>query len=154
MHYEIIEGDITEVDTEVIVNAWNRNIIPWFLLITMGVSGAIKRKSGFGPFNQLLKRGPMPLGTAQLTDAGKLPYKGIIHVAGINMLWQACERSIRDSVRSAIAICNEQGFQSVAFPVIGAGSGSFNHQQALDILTDQLAKEQSDCTALVVVYPQ
>lgn len=152
MEFQVVQDDITTIDTEVIVNAWNRNIIPWFLLITMGVSGAIKKKAGFGPFNTLLKQGPMPLGSAVLTDAGRLPYKGIIHVAGINMLWRASEFSIRQSVSSAIDICNQHQFKSVAFPVIGAGSGSFDHQQALDILKDQLTLEQSEAQAKIVIY--
>ena len=43
---EIRKGDITTQNVEVIVNAWNRNILPWWLLIPQGVSGAIKRKAG------------------------------------------------------------------------------------------------------------
>ena len=40
-------------DVEVIVNAWNRNIIPWWLLLPQGVSGAIKKKGGLRPFREL-----------------------------------------------------------------------------------------------------
>ncbi|MCP4592763.1 MAG: hypothetical protein GY842_18670 [bacterium] len=43
----------------------------------------------------------MPLGGAVLTSAGRLKYKAIVHVAGINLLWFATEKSIRASVRSA-----------------------------------------------------
>ena len=43
---EIVEGDLLDQDVEVIVNAWNRNIIPWWLLLPQGVSGAIKRRGG------------------------------------------------------------------------------------------------------------
>ena len=50
-----------------------------------------------------------------------MPFKGIIHVAGINMLWRASERSIRDSVRNAMNLAAEHGFQTIAFPLIGAG---------------------------------
>ncbi|MFO0882974.1 MAG: macro domain-containing protein [Pirellulales bacterium] len=53
-----------------------------------------------------------------LTSAGRLPFKGIIHVAGINLLWMASERSIRDSVKSAMQIVDEKHFSSVAFPLI------------------------------------
>ena len=74
MDVEIVAGNIVDADTDVIVNAWNRNIIPWFLLIPMGVSGAIKKQGGFKPFNELLKFGPIPLGEARLTSAGRLPF--------------------------------------------------------------------------------
>ena len=43
MKYIIEQNDITQVDAEVIVNAWNRNIIPWFLLLPQGVSKSIKK---------------------------------------------------------------------------------------------------------------
>lgn len=83
---EIVEGDLLDQPVEAIVNAWNRNIIPWWLLIPQGVSGAIKRHGGFRPFIEVGRAGPMPLGSAVLTAAGRLRFKAIIHVAGINML--------------------------------------------------------------------
>ena len=46
MEVEIKQGNIIEVNTEVIVNAWNQNILPWFLLIPVGVAGAIKKTAG------------------------------------------------------------------------------------------------------------
>jgi hypothetical protein len=50
---EIIFGDLLEQRVDVIVNAWNRNLIPWWLLLPQGVSGAIKRRGGSGPFREL-----------------------------------------------------------------------------------------------------
>ncbi|HQZ68731.1 MAG TPA: macro domain-containing protein [Planctomycetaceae bacterium] len=70
------------------------------------------------PFKEVRRHGAIPLGGAVLTSAGKLPFKGIIHVAGINMLRRASERSIRDSVRNAIQVANDNGFKSIAFPLI------------------------------------
>src|SRR6202051_3082228 len=97
---EVIEGDLLDQDVEVIVNAWNRNLIPWWLLLPQGVSGAIKQRGGPQPFRAVAKHGPIPLGHAVVTGSGTLLFKAIIHVAGINMLWRASERSIRDSVRN------------------------------------------------------
>ncbi len=134
----VVVGDLLDQQVEVIVNAWNRNIIPWWLLLPQGVSGAIKRRGGLEPFKELGRHGPLPLGEAILTRAGRLPYKGIIHVAGINMLWRASEQSVRGSVRSAMRIVEEHGFASVAFPIIGAGSGSFDQARALELMLDEL----------------
>lgn len=86
MNAEVIQGDLLDQKVEVIVNAWNRNIIPWWLLLPQGVSGAIKRRAGLEPFVQVGKHGPIPLGEAVLTSAGHLPFRGIIHVAGIGGL--------------------------------------------------------------------
>ena len=101
--FQLVSGDLLEQDVDVIVNAWNRNIIPWWLLLPQGVSGAIKRKAGIKPFREL-PYSPIPLGNAVLTSAGKLSYKGIIHVAGINMLWRASKESIQDSVTHALKL--------------------------------------------------
>src|SRR5436305_2220178 len=104
MKVRIAERDLLDQQTEAIVNAWNRNIIPWWLLLPQGVSGAIKRRGGKQPFRELARHGAIPLGEAVLTSAGRLPFKGIIHVAGISMLWRSSEQSIRRSVRSAMRI--------------------------------------------------
>ena len=80
MTLKIIEGDLLSQSVEVIINPWNKNIIPWWLLLPQGVSGQIKKKGGYKPFNELLKIGPIKTGSAVLTSAGKLPYKGIIHL--------------------------------------------------------------------------
>src|SRR3954470_8018558 len=103
----IVEGDLLDQNVDVIVNAWNRNIIPWWLLLPQGVSGAIKRRAGTAPFREVMRNGPIPLGGAVVTSAGRLPHKAIIHVAGINLLWTATEESIRKSVQSAMRLANE-----------------------------------------------
>ncbi len=90
----IVEGDLLDQDVEVIVNAWNRNFFPWWLLLPQGVSRAIKRRAGFAPFRELAKMKMLPLGGAVETTAGRLPFKAIIHVAGINMLWRSSERAV------------------------------------------------------------
>ncbi len=46
MNITVVEGDLLDQDVDVIVNAWNRNIIPWWLLLPQCVSGAIKRRGG------------------------------------------------------------------------------------------------------------
>ena len=147
-----ITGDLLDQDVDVIVNAWNRNIIPWWLLLPQGVSGAIKRRGGTGPFKELARHGSIPLGGAVLTSAGRLPFKAIIHVAGINMLWRASEWSIRQSVRNAMALAVEKGFNSIAFPLIGAGSGGFNQERARAIMEDELGKMDSQMEVRLVVF--
>jgi O-acetyl-ADP-ribose deacetylase len=136
----IVEGDLLDQDVDVIVNAWNRNIIPWWLLLPQGVSGAIKKRGGYAPFCELGKIGPIPLGGAVETGPGKLPHKAIIHVAGINMLWRSSERSIRDSVRNATRLASERGYQSIAFPLIGSGSGGGKPERVMEIMRDELAQ--------------
>ncbi len=152
MHLCIVEGDLLDQDVEVIVNAWNRNVIPWWLLLPQGVSGAIKRRGGTEPFRELAKHGSMPLGTAVVTGAGRLPFRAIIHVAGINLLWRSSERSIRDSVRNALILARQHGFRSIAFPLIGAGSGGGKPDRVLEIMRDELSTLDFDGEVRIVRF--
>jgi O-acetyl-ADP-ribose deacetylase (regulator of RNase III) len=152
VNIEQISGDLLDQDVEVIVNAWNRNIIPWWLLLPQGVSGAIKKRAGTQPFREVAKHGVIPLGGAVLTGAGRLPFKGIIHVAGISMWWRASEFSIRESCRNAIRLAKENGFGSIAFPLIGAGTGGRTIDQVEKLMLDQLGIEEYSGRIVVVRY--
>jgi O-acetyl-ADP-ribose deacetylase len=140
MQLRIIDGDLLDQDVDVIVNTWNRNIIPWWLLVPQGVSGAIKRRAGYEPFRELGRRGPIPLGGAVETPAGRLPFRAIVHVAGISMFWRSSERAIRGCIRSALGIARERGYRSIAFPIIGAGTGAFSPDRALEIMQDEVRR--------------
>lgn len=152
MNVTIVDGDLLDQDVDVIVNAWNRNIIPWWLLIPQGVSGAIKKRGGLQPFRELGRMGAIPLGHAVETSAGTLPFKSIIHVAGINMLWRSSERSIRDSVRNAISVAQNRRYKSLALPLIGAGSGGGKSTNVQSIIEDELTKCQFDGDVRIVRY--
>jgi O-acetyl-ADP-ribose deacetylase len=136
MTLQVCDGDLLDRNVEVIVNAWNRNIIPWWLLLPQGVSGAIKRRTGYQPFRELARHGPIPLGGAVETSAGRLPFRAIIHVARISLFWRSSEGAIRGCVRNALGIAREKGYQSIAFPLIGAGTGGYPPEKALEIMAD------------------
>lgn len=152
MTITVVEGDLLDQPVEVIVNAWNRNAIPWLLLLPQGVSGAIKRRAGPAPFKELRRSGLIPLGGAVRTLAGRLPCRSMIHVAGINLLWRASERSIRDSVRNAVQLAVEHGDRSVAFPLIEAGSGGFDPERATQIMLDELGLIDAPLEVILVLF--
>lgn len=152
MEPAIVQGNLLDQDVDVIVNAWNRNIIPWWLLLHQGVSKAIKKKGGCKPVMELAQHGPIPLGQAVMTGPGRMSFKGIIHVAGINMFWFATEASIRKSVRSAMRIVDGQGFASVAFPIIGSGSGNRSRRKALALMSDEFKSIESKADVAIVEY--
>ena len=152
MQITVVEGDLLEQPVDCIVNAWNRNIIPWWLLLPHGVSGAIKKRGGTKPFQEIGSTGPLPLGHARKTSAGTLPFKAIIHVASIDLLWNADETSITDSVVNAMKLAEAEGFKSIAFPVLGAGSGRFNAKQAEDIMRNAFARMDSKLDVRLVRF--
>lgn len=137
---QVCEGDLLDQDVEVIVNAWNRNIFPWWLLLAQGVSGAIKRRAGLEPFRELARMKMIPLGGAVETSAGKLPFKSIVHVAGINLLWRSSESAVRRCVGSALDIAIRKNYQSIAFPTIGAGTGGLSVDRVMGIMCEEAKK--------------
>jgi O-acetyl-ADP-ribose deacetylase (regulator of RNase III) len=152
IHVTDIQGDLLDQRVDAIVNAWNRNILPWWLLLPQGVSGAIKRRGGTQPFRELAKHGSMRLGEAVATGPGKLPFKKIIHVAGINMLWRASEVSIRDSTINAARLATSMQLKSLAYPLIGAGSGGFSATRAREIMRNVLAQVPGDLDVILVEF--
>ena len=139
-------------DVEVIVNAWNRNVIPWRLLLPQGISGAIKRRAGYEPFRELARHGPIPLGGAVQTGAGRLPFRAIIHVAGISLFWRSSEQAVRGCVRSALRIAREKGYRSIAFPLVGAGTGGYAPEKVLEIMKDEAGKNEYDGEVRIVRF--
>jgi O-acetyl-ADP-ribose deacetylase len=55
MKASVVDGDLLDQPVEAIVNAWNRNIIPWWLLIPQGGAAAIKRRAGLAPFREVAR---------------------------------------------------------------------------------------------------
>lgn len=152
MNLTTLDGDLLDCDVEVIVNAWNRNVIPWWLLLPRGVSGAIKRRAGIAPFRELARLGPIPLGSAVQTSAGRLPFRAIIHVAGINLLWVSTENSIRRSVHSAMALAKKHGYRSIAMPLIGAGTGGAKEARCEALIGKTLAEIDFDGEVQIVRF--
>jgi O-acetyl-ADP-ribose deacetylase len=152
MRPNILTGDLLDQKVDVIVNAWNRNLIPWWLLLPQGVSGAIKKRAGVAPFCELRKHGILALGQAVLTGAGRLPFKGIIHVAGIGHTWLPSELSIRRSTKNALAVAKGAGFHSIAFPVIGAGIGGMDRSKAIELMSQEIATSDYEDEITIVIY--
>jgi O-acetyl-ADP-ribose deacetylase (regulator of RNase III) len=78
-----------------------------------------------------------------------LPFKAIIHVAGIGHTWRSSERSVRQSVRSALAIAQEREYRSIAFPLIGAGTGGGSPEHIERMICEEI--ERSDYSGEVIV---
>jgi len=142
MPISVVTGDLLEQQVDAIVNAWNRNVIPWWLLVPQGVSGAIKRRAGLAPFRELGYR-PLPLGGARHTGAGRLPYRGVIHVAAIDMLWRASAESIGRAASAACELALQHRYASLAMPVLGSGSGGYPVDRAQEAMRRSLRSFES-----------
>ena len=148
----IVEGDLLEQPVEVIVNSWNRNFIPYWLLWPQGVAGAIRRRAGSQPLREVSRRGLLPVGAAVLTGAGKLGFRAIIHVAGLQWWWMATERSVRLSTSNAMRVFHECGFASIAFPLIGAGTGGLSRNKVLAVMQEELQPWTDRANVRIVLF--
>lgn len=150
----IVKGSILDYEykVDVIVNAWNRNFIPHRLLLTHGVSKSIKAKSGKIPFHEVQKKGMLKLGEAVLTSSGNLACKGIIHVAGIDIFWNSSLKAVELSAKSIDKIVRDNGFKSVAIPLIGCGANKLSEEDCIDILAKELKELSYDVDVYIVQY--
>jgi O-acetyl-ADP-ribose deacetylase (regulator of RNase III) len=151
---EIVVGDLLEQPVDVIVNAWNRNFIPWWLLLPQGVSGAIKRHAGYQPFRELATFGLLRPGEARLTSAGRLPFKAIIHVAALNLWWRSSPEIIDAGVTNALILAAEHRFESVALPLLGSGTGGVPRAAAQSVTLEAAHRATYSGRVVVVIHDQ
>lgn len=118
---EIVQGDITDERTDVIVNAANNHL--W---MGAGVAGAIKRKGGENIEQEAVAQGPVNVGDAVLTSAGKLAARYVIHAAVMGQDLHADAHAIAIATRSALDLAEKKNFGSISFPALGTGVGGFS----------------------------
>jgi len=119
MELTVVEGDITEQDVDAVVNAANRAMRGGG-----GVDGAIHRAGGPAVLEDCVRRFPDGLATGEAgwTTAGDLPARWVIHVVGPDFGRGERDRALLVSCyRRALAVADELGATSVAFPLISAG---------------------------------
>ncbi len=150
--FQIVTGDLLDQNVEAIVNPWNRNFIPWWLLWPHGVSGAIKKRAGLQPFRELRRFGTLKLGQAVATGAGRLPFRHLIHVAGLEWTWTASELSIRRSTSNALGLAREMNLESLAFPLIGAGTGGIGPEKSLQWMSEEIQRTEPRARIVIVRF--
>ncbi len=125
----LVEGDITEQETDAIVNAANSRL--W---MGAGVAGAIKRRGGKEIEEEAVAKGPIPIGEAVATGAGRLAAKHVIHAAGMGPDLLTDAAKVRSSTWNSLLRAHELGLSSIAFPSIGTGVGGFSMRECAEIM--------------------
>ena len=127
---ELVQGDITKVDADAIVNAANSS-----LLGGGGVDGAIHRAAGPELLAECRNLGGCPTGQAKLTKGYRLPARHVIHTVG--PVWQGGNASeeavLARCYKSVFALVEQHGLRSVAFPSISTGRFGFPIEKAAPI---------------------
>ncbi|MDD3315550.1 MAG: macro domain-containing protein [Syntrophaceticus sp.] len=117
---ELVEGDITEMKTDAIVNAANT-----YLKHGGGVAGAIVRKGGRIIQDESDRIGYCPVGEAVITGAGSLKAKYVIHTVGPRMGEGDEDDKLKSATLNSLKLADREGLESVTFPAISAGIFGF-----------------------------
>ena len=126
---ELIDGDITEMDTDAIVNAANAQLI-----LGGGVAGAIRQKGGPTIQQECLKIGGTFVGMAVITTGGKLKAKFVIHAVGPRMGEGDEDNKLKNATLNSLKLADKNNLRSIAFPAISAGIFGFPIDQCAEIM--------------------
>jgi len=140
---EVYQGDITQLELEALVNAANNRL--W---MGGGVAGALKRAGGKEIEAEAVKKGPIPVGEAIVTGAGKLKAKYIIHAAVMGQDLQTDTEKIRQATRNSLLRGDELGIKGLAFPALGTGVGGFPLDECARIMIDEVRQYSAGKTGL------
>lgn len=123
-------GDITEQDTDAIVNAANA-----MLKLGGGVAGAIRKKGGPEIQADCDRHGPTTTGSAVLTTGGNLKKaKHVIHAVGPMMGEGNEERKLRDAITNSLKLADAHNLASISFPAISTGIFGYPIVQASAVM--------------------
>ena len=148
----VVYGDLLDQPVDAIVNPWNSNVIPWWLLLPQGVSGAMRKRAGAEAFHPLTTAGFLKLGTAVFAPAGKLAFKGIIHVAALTPFWTTSETIIQTCVKNAIQMAMAKEFTSLAFPLLGSGVGGQNPDVVAQLIRKTASEVDGPIAISIVIH--
>ena len=113
---KIVQGDITDLDTDVIVNAANAQLI-----LGGGVAGAIRLKGGPKIQEECNEIGGTFVGDAAITTGGNLKAKHVIHAVGPRMGEGHEDSKLTNAVLNSLRLMDEHELKTIAFPAISTG---------------------------------
>jgi len=126
---ELLDDDITEMQTDAIVNAANDRLI-----LGGGVAGAIRKKGGPEIQTECNKIGGTFVGGAVITTAGNLKAKHVIHAVGPRMGEGNENEKLKNATLNSLKVADENNLKSISFPAISAGIFGFPIERCAEIM--------------------
>ena len=143
---EIIQGDITTLDVDAVVNAANTS-----LRGGGGVDGAIHRAAGKELLETCRKIGGCPTGEARITPGFNLPAKWVIHTVG--PVWSGGDagepEALESAYRSSLELARQHDIRSIAFPGISTGVYGFPKRRAAEIALRAMKSYEKDFQRII-----
>ena len=126
---ELIKGDITEQETDAVVNAANDRLAPGG-----GVAGAIHRAAGPGLWEECKNLGGCATGEAKITSGHDLPAPWIIHTVGPVYSGSLEDpKKLTECYRNSLETASQKGLKSISFPALSTGAFGYPQEDAARI---------------------
>jgi O-acetyl-ADP-ribose deacetylase len=143
---EVVEGDITALEVDAIANAANNAL--W---MGAGVAGAIKRSGGEEIEREAVAKGPIEIGDAVATGAGRLKAKHVVHGAVMGQDLRTSADLIERTTRRCLEVADDLGARSLALPAFGTGVGGFPLEHCARLMV-AVAREYEPRTLERIVF--
>ena len=143
----IQQGDLTQMDTDAIVNAANNDLI-----LGAGVAGAISRKGGETIQKECDAIGSIPVGFAAITGAGQLKARYVIHAASMQAGRRTTAENLRGSTIHSLRLAAERGLKTIAFPAVGTGVAGFPLKECAEIMLRASVQHLQGETSLETIH--
>jgi len=137
------QGDLTEADVDAIVNAANND-----LMLGGGVAGAIRVKGGREIQQECDRIGPIAVGEAAITGAGRLRARHVIHAASMRLGESTSETNLRAATRNSLMRAKENSLKTIAFPAIGTGIAGFPVERCAQVMLEEVRAHLGGPTTL------
>jgi O-acetyl-ADP-ribose deacetylase (regulator of RNase III) len=145
MELDVVEGDITALDVDAVANAANNGL--W---MGAGVAGAIKRAGGEEIEREAIALGPIDVGEAVATGAGRLRAKHVIHAAVMGQDLATSAELISHATRRTLELADDLGARSLALPAFGTGVGGFPIERCAELMVTEARAFEPDTLERVV----
>ena len=126
---EVNHGDITEMDTDAIVNAANAQLI-----LGAGVAGAIKKKGGDRIQEECDAIGGTFVGGAVITTGGNLKARHVIHAVGPRMGEGKEDEKLKNATLNSLKVADDNNLTSITFPAVSTGIFGFPKERCAEIM--------------------
>jgi O-acetyl-ADP-ribose deacetylase len=135
----IISADLVDQEVDAIVNAANNE-----LQLGGGVAGAIRRAAGPAVQDECDRHGPVRVGGAAITGAGKLRARYVIHAASMALGGRTTRSSLKSSMDDAFRLAHRNQVDTIAVPAVGTGIAGFPIDECARVMAESLMSVLSE----------